>query len=386
MIDKAALSSHKYFLMLQKQIGFIPVSKPVISEKEISYVLDALQSGWVSSLGKYIDEFEKQFAIFCGVDHAIAVSNGTAALHLSLLGYGVGAGDEVIVPDFTFVATANAVKYVGAIPVFADIDEKTLCIDPEKIEKLITPKTKAIIPVHLFGHPADMTRINEIANKYNLVVIEDAAEAHGAKVNGKKVGSLGNCGTFSLYANKVITSGEGGFITTNDAELSKKLRLLLDHAMCKNKRYWHDMVGYNYRMTNLQAALGLAQLEQIDSFIRRRKEIFELYREQLSGIKNIKLNYKADWAEPNYWMVCLEFLDFNEEKRNAIMISLKEMNIDSRPFFYPLSDMPMYKGLTNTPVTHKVSARGINLPTFTSMENDSIKYICNAVHSLLKDS
>jgi len=268
-------------------MSFIPISKPSITKKEIAYVTDAVRSGWVSSLGKYIDMFEEKFAAYCGTKYAVATSNGTTALHLVLAALGITARDEVIISDLTFVATGNAVKYTGAKVVTVDIEEETLCIKPEAIKKAITSKTKAIIPVHLYGHPANMEEINKIAKKHNLFVIEDAAEAHGAEVNGKKVGSLGHAGVFSFYGNKIITTGEGGMITTNDEELYKKMRYLRDHAMSKEKRYWHTEVGFNYRMTNLQAALGVAQLERIDELLAKKEEIFKWYQEGLKDVKGI---------------------------------------------------------------------------------------------------
>ena len=361
----------------------IPVSEPSITQKEVDYVTDAIRSGWVSSLGKYIDMFEEKFAEFCGTKYAVATSNGTTALHLALAVYGVKEGGEVVVPDLTFIATANAVKYTGATPVMVDIDEDTLCIDTKKIEEAITKNTKAMIPVHLYGHPANMIEINKIAEKYNLTVIEDAAEAHGAEINDQKVGSFGDCGVFSFYGNKIITSGEGGMITTNNTTIYEHVRYLRDHAMSKEKRYWHTEIGYNYRMTNLQAALGVAQLERIGELIRRKKEIFEIYKKYLSNNTRIKLNYTANWAKNVYWMVCVEINDFAEIDRNNLIRKLKENGIDSRPYFYPMSDMPMYKKV-NTPITHKVYIRGINLPSYFEMADSDIEYICKIINQLIK--
>jgi len=249
---------------------FIPIAEPSITQKEISYVTDAVKSGWVSSLGYYIFEFEKKFAEFIGTKYALTTSNGTTALHLTLASLGIKEGDEVIIPDLTFVATANAVAYTGAKPIIVDVEEDIWCIDPDSIRKSITPKTKAIIPVHLYGHSADMDEIIKISNEYGLHVIEDAAEAHGAEYKGKKVGSLGKCGVFSFYGNKIITTGEGGMITTDDEKLYERAKFLRDHAMNKEKRYWHSEIGFNYRITNLQAALGLAQLERIEEFLDKR--------------------------------------------------------------------------------------------------------------------
>lgn len=361
---------------------FIPVSKPSITQKEIQYITDAVSSGWVSSLGKYVDMFEEKFASYCGTKYALTTSNGTTALHLVLAALGINPGDEVIIPDITFVATGNAVKYVGAKPVIVDIEEDTLCIDPESVKKAITPKTKAIIAVHLYGHPANMEEINKIAEEYDLIVIEDAAEAHGAEVNGKKVGSLGHVGTFSFYGNKIITTGEGGMITTNDANLYERMRHLRDHAMSKEKRYWHTEVGFNYRMTNVQAALGLAQLERIDEIIAKKRLIFEWYKEGLKDIEGIKLNYEAPYAKNVYWMVCLEVEGYTEKQRDELMKRLKEKNIDTRPYFYPLSDMPMFEK-TDTPIAHKVYQRGLNLPSYFDITREDVQYICEVIREFL---
>lgn len=361
---------------------FIPISKPSIVQKEIQYITDAVSSGWVSSLGKYVDMFEEKFASYCGTKYALTTSNGTTALHLVLVALGIKPGDEVIIPDITFVATGNAVKYVGAKAVIVDIEEDTLCIDPESVKKAITPKTKAIIAVHLYGHPANMEEINKIAEEYDLIVIEDAAEAHGAEVNGKKVGSLGHVGTFSFYGNKIITTGEGGMITTNDENLYERMRHLRDHAMSKEKRYWHTEVGFNYRMTNVQAALGLAQLERIDEIIAKKRLIFEWYKEGLKDIEGIKLNYEAPWAKNVYWMVCFEVEGYKEKQRDELMKKLREKNIDTRPYFYPLSDMPMFEK-ADTPIAHKVYQRGLNLPSYFDIKREEVQYICEVIKEFL---
>jgi perosamine synthetase len=362
---------------------FIPISQPSISSKEIEYVTDAVKSGWVSSLGKYIDIFEENFALFCGTKYAVSTSSGTTALHLILVSLGITAKDEVIVPDLTFVSTANAVKFTGATVVTVDIDETSLCISPDAIENAISAKTKAIIPVHLYGNPANMDEINEIANKYKLFVIEDAAEAHGAELNGKKVGSLGNAGMFSFYGNKNITSGEGGMVTTDDEYLFKKLKHLRDHAMSSSKRYWHTDIGFNYRMTNLQAALGVAQLERIDEILEKKKYIFEWYQENLAGIEGIKLNSQEISAKNVYWMVCLEIIGYEQKQRDKFIENLKSRNIDSRPFFYPISDLPMYEN-ANTTTTHKVYQRGVNLPSYFDITREQVDYVCNHVIELIQ--
>ena len=361
---------------------FIPVSKPSIGEKEVAYVLDSVRSGWVSSLGPYIENFEKQFAAYCGTRFALTTSNGTTGLHLALVASGVVAGDEVIVPDLTFVATANAVAYIGATPVLVDVDSETLCISPDSIRRAITPRTRAIVPVHLYGHPADMDEINSVAKKHGLVVIEDAAEAHGAEYNGKRVGSLGLCGVFSFYGNKVITTGEGGMITTNDENLYHTAKRLRDHAMSPTRRYWHEEIGFNYRMTNMQAALGLAQLEQIDEFIAMRRVIMGWYCDRLASHPRLRLNRNAPWAKNVYWMICVEAAGLTDTTRQELMTALRERGVDSRPYFYPVSDMPVFLG-AETPVTHCYSRIGLNLPSYVGITEQEVDFVCRVFVALL---
>ncbi len=360
----------------------IPVSQPSISQREIDYVNDAVRSGWVSSLGRYIDEFESRFARYCGTRYALTVSNGTTALHLALMAAGIKSGDEVIVPDLTFIATANSVAYIGATPVLVDVDADTLCISPAAIERAITPRTRAIIPVHLYGHPADMDLINAIAEKHGLLVVEDAAEAHGAEYRGRRVGSLGMCGVFSFYGNKVITSGEGGMITTDDESLYRTAKRLRDHAMSPTRRYWHEEIGYNYRMTNMQAALGLAQLERIDEFLSKRREIMGWYRDRLSTQTKLRLNRDASWAKNAYWIVCVEVEDLSDDLRQSLMAALRERGVDSRPYFYPVSDMPVYPD-ADTPVAHHHSRIGINLPTYFDLSEHDVNQVCEVFTSAL---
>ena len=362
--------------------NFIPVSQPSIGQREIDYVSDAVRSGWVSSLGRYIEDFESQFAIYCGSRYALTVSNGTTALHLALMAAGIKSGDEVIVPDLTFVATANAVAYIGAKPVLVDIDADTLCISPEAIERAITPRTRAIVPVHLYGHPADMDVINAIAKKHGLLVVEDAAEAHGAECRGRRVGSLGLCGVFSFYGNKVITSGEGGMITTDDESLYRTAKRLRDHAMSATRRYWHEEIGYNYRMTNMQAALGLAQLERIDEFLTKRREIMGWYRERLATNPRLRLNRDASWAKNAYWMVCVEVEGLTDVSRQSLMTALRERGVDSRPYFYPVSDMPVFFG-ADTPAAHHHSRAGLNLPSYVDLTEQDVDRVCKAFTAAL---
>jgi len=362
---------------------FIPISEPSITKKEIKYVTDAVKSGWVSSIGEYITKFEEKFAEYIGTKYALTVTNGTAALHLALVSLGIKEGDEVIIPDFTFVATANAVAYTGAKPIMVDIDKNTLCINPESVKKAITSKTRAIIPVHIYGHPCDMDAIDKIAKQYNLYVIEDAAESHGAEYKGKKVGSIGDIGCFSFYGNKIMTTGEGGMITTNNKELYEKMKYLRDHAMSKDKRYWHTEIGYNYRMTNLQAALGLAQLERVGKLVEKKRQIFNWYKEFLKDVNGIKLNPEKEGVRNVYWMVCLIIEKDFGMNRDALMVRLKEKGIDTRPFFYPISKMPMYKGNETNPIAYEISQRGLNLPSGVNLKRGEVKYICQQIKEIL---
>ncbi len=357
---------------------FIPVSQPSITELEISYVNDAVRSTWISSLGKYIDNFENQFSEFCESKYGIAVSNGTVAIQLALTALGIGEGDEVIVPDFTFIASANAVLHAGAKPVFADIENDTLCIDPEDIKKKITEKTKAIMPVHVYGHPAEMELIAKIAEENNLLLIEDAAEAHGARYKGRRVGSLSDAACFSFYGNKNMTTGEGGMIITNDEELAIRCKHLRDQAMSPTKRYWHDAPGFNFRMTNLQAAIGCAQLERSEELLLKRKLIFNWYKAGLSELDGVQLNTIREDIEHAFWMVCLECEEFDEQSRSRFMSYLKEHNIDSRPYFYPCSMMPYFNKADNVN-TYSKFYKGINLPTFFDLNKEDIDYICKII-------
>lgn len=271
------------------QFWRIPVAEPLVGEKELEYVTDCIKTNWISSAGKYVVKFEEMFSEFCGTRYGVATSNGTTALHLALTVLGIGKGDEVIVPTLTFVATANAARYCNADAVFVDSEPRTWNMDPEKIEEKITSRTKAIIPVHLYGHPADMDPILDIAEDHDLYVIEDAAEAHGAEYKGKKVGSLGDIGTFSFYGNKLITTGEGGMLVSDNEELIEKARIYRDHGMSPERRYWHPVIGYNYRLTNIQAAIGVAQVEKVDRIIEAKRRNAALYTSLLSDIEGITL-------------------------------------------------------------------------------------------------
>jgi perosamine synthetase len=364
--------------------SFIPISRPFIGAREKEFVLDALDSGWVSSIGKYIDEFEASFARYCGTEYALATSNGTTGLHLALAALGLQPGDEVIVPDLTFVATANAVAYTGATPILADIDPDTLCIDVASVRSLISERTRAIIPVHLYGHPADMDALMEIGDTHGLGIIEDAAEAHGAEYKGRRVGGLGKCGVFSFYGNKVITTGEGGMLTTNDREFYQRAKRLRDHAMSPERRYFHEERGFNYRITNLQAALGVAQLERIDDFLARRAEIMSWYNSGIATTDQVRLNRVKNWAKSAFWMICLEVDWLDEASRDQLMRALRARGIDTRPYFCTLSSMPMYQQAP-LPVSARKAATGLNLPSFYELTKPEVQRICSDVNEILRE-
>jgi perosamine synthetase len=366
---------------------FIPVAEPVFAGNEKSYVLDCLDTTWISSSGKYIDEFEKQFANYIGVEHAISVCNGTVALHVALLALEVQPGDEVIVPTLTYIATANAVSYCGARPIFVDSETRSWNIDPSRIEEKITPRTKGIIVVHLYGHPVDMEPIEDIATRHGLFILEDAAEAHGAEYKGNRVGSLGTAATFSFYANKIITSGEGGMIVTNDDRLASAMRQIKGQGQDFHQRYWFPIIGYNYRMTNIQAALGLAQLEKIDWHIDRRREVAHWYQERLDEMEGVKCQPELPWAKNVYWMNCLVLAEHHRIDRDSLMNELANRGIETRPFFYPMHVLPPYKSLEivpNFPVAGYLSKRGLNLPSSAKLTEAEVDFIVSNLKELVR--
>src|SRR4051812_48043106 len=365
----------------------IPVAAPVIGEREISYVTDALRSGWVSSIGHYVERFERDFAAFIGVEHAVAVANGTVALHLALHSLGVGPGDEVVVPDLTFVATAHAVLMAGATPVFADIDPETWCLDPRAFERAITSRTRVVVPVHLYGHPAEMDAINTVAEAHGIVVLEDAAEAHGATFGAARVGSLGTVGSFSFFGNKLITTGEGGMLTTDDGALAGRMRFLKDQGMTRQRHYFHTEIAFNYAMTNLQAALGVAQLEQIECLIAKKREIFTWYGERLAD--RVELNHERDGCRAVYWMTCA-VVRGGTMARDHIRGCLGEAGIETRPFFVPMTQLPhlqAYRAVgaagDRCVIAADIAARGLNLPSGCGLQRDDVDWVCDALIALL---
>ena len=358
-----------------KGLRVIPVAEPFLGDEELKNVVEAVKSGWISSRGKFVQEFEEGFASYCGARFGVATSSGTASLHLALEALGIGSGDEVIIPTLTFVATANAVIYTGARPVLVDSHPDYWCMDPAKIEQAITPKTKAIIPVHLYGHPCDMDLVTDIAGRHGLYVIEDAAEAHGAEYKGKKAGGFGHISCFSFYGNKVITTGEGGMCLTNDRQLDGRLRSLREQGMSSEKKYWHDVVGFNYRMTNLQAAIGVAQIGRLGQFVAKKREIAGWYNELLAGWEGISLPPEMPWARNVYWMCCILLEPGYGPHPDEVRERLSQAGIETRPLFYPLHTLPPYRDEGEYTIAEDLSSRGINLPSGVKLERADIEFI-----------
>jgi perosamine synthetase len=365
----------------------IPVARPLFIGNEKKYVDDCMERGWISSAGNYVTLFENSFAEYCNVKHAIACCNGTVALHLALMALGVEPGDEVIVPTLTFVATPNSVVYCGAQPVFVDSEPVTWNIDPEKVEAKITNRTKGIIAVHLYGHPAEMAELRKIADRHGLFLLEDAAEAVGAMFDGNIVGSLGDAATFSFYANKIITTGEGGMVVTNDDAIAERVRLLHGQGMDPNRRYWHPVVGYNYRMMNLAAAVGLGQLETIDRHIELRLSVASKYQEQLNGTPGIQFQPEQPWARHVYWMFSV-ILDPNIwPQREVVAKELDQQGVETRPVFYPAHTMPPYEEASRNeefPVARWLNENGLSLPTWAGMTEKDIRFVCDALKKTRK--
>ena len=365
--------------------AYLPVAEPKLGDTELRYVSECVLTGWVSSAGKFVKKFEDLFAAFCGTKFAVSSSSGTTALHLSMVALETGPGDEVIVPSLTFISTANAVTFTGAKPVFVDSEPYTWNIDPAGIEKAITSRTKAIIPVHLYGHPADMDPILEIADKYGLAVVEDAAEAHGALYKGKKVGSLGDMGVFSFFGNKIITTGEGGMIVTDKKELAEKVRILRDHGMDTRRHYWHPVLGYNYRLTNIQAALGVGQMERIEQILKKKRDNAALYTAGLHGIPGISLPPETRWASNVYWLYSIivdesKFGMSAEELRKKV----SEMDIETRPLFPPVHQQPIYNTGQHLPVAEYLSKRGLSLPSSVNLSKEEIGKITAVIREYHK--
>ena len=368
----------------------IPVCEPLLIGKELEYITDCLKTNWISSIGKYVNEFEQRFADYCGCKYGISTTSGTTALHLALASLGIGKGDEVIVPAFTMIAPVFAIAYTGAKPVLVDSEPETWNINTTNIEEKLTSRTKAIIPAHMYGHPCDMDRIMEIAEKYSLWVVEDAAEAHGAEYKGRKMGSLGHVNCFSFYANKIITTGEGGMLVTDDEKIADRARRLKDLAYSPERRFLHTELGFNYRMTNIQAAIGLAQLEKIDEFAEMRRRNAHMYNSQLKDIVGITLPPEKEWAKSVYWMYSILIGHEFGMSRSQFMRKLMEREIDTRTFFIPMHHQPaflnigLFKG-ESYPVAEELGEQGLYLPSSSGLHEEQIDFICQAIKEISKE-
>ncbi len=372
---------------------FIPVCEPLLEGNELKYASEAIKTGWISSNGKFVKLFEEKFAEYCGAKYAVSTCNGTAALHLALVSLGINKGDEVIIPNFTMIASAFSICYTGAMPVFVDVEKDTWNINPDLIEEKITTKTKAIMPVSIFGHPCEMDKIREIAKKYNLFIIEDAAESHGAEYKGVKTGNLADITAFSFYANKNLTTGEGGMVITNNENFYKNVLYYknLCFPLDGSRNYIHDDIGFNYRMSNIHAAIGLAQVEKADYYREKRIANGKLYRELLKDVSGIFFQKNRDYVLNVYWMNGL-FIDpeIYDRTRNDLVFFLKSKGVDSRLFFTGMHKQVSLKKYGcdtegNYPVTDNLADNGFYLPSSSSLTPEEIEYICKLIKGYSKN-
>lgn len=371
----------------QLQFHHIPLAKPVLNGNELEYVSDCVQTGWISSQGKYVNLFEEKFSEFTNSQNTCAVSNGTVALHLALVALGIKPGDEVLVPNLTFAAPVNAVIYCGAVPVLVDVNKHTMTMDVDHLQKAVTKKTTAIVPVHLYGHPAPMNEIMDIARDNNLIVVEDCAEAIGSYYNNKHVGTIGHAGTFSFFGNKTITTGEGGMIIFKDESILKHAKVLRDHGMSKDKKYWHEFIGFNYRMTNMQAAIGVAQMEAASKFVQAKIDIAEEYKRNLQNIKNVQLPSNYGNVINSYWLYTIVLPVELSTCRDKILKLMQEDGIEARQIFIPISEMPPYKKYIDKDNDYNVSKilskSGISLPTSVDMTKKDILRVSDSFIKLI---
>jgi len=361
---------------------YIPIYQPSLTGNEKKYVNECLDSSWISSKGKFLGEFEQAFSGYIGCKFGSAVSNGTVAIHLAMLALGIGEGDEVIVPTLTYIASVNAIAYVGATPVFVDSLPDTWQMDVADVAKKITSKTKAILAVHLYGHPCDMDGLTKLCKAHNLFLIEDCAEAIGSTYKGKKVGSFGDISTFSFFGNKTITTGEGGMVLSNNETLHDRINHYKGQGLAKHRQYWHDVIGYNYRMTNICAAIGLAQFEQVDQFIKQKLQIVAWYKKYL---ENAFVTWHQEGSDVlhTYWMFSILVPDSKD--RDPLRDHLAAAGIETRPLFYPVHNMPMYnKNFQTIPVAENLGWRGINLPSFPALTEAQVRFICDTIQTYQK--
>lgn len=362
----------------------VPVSRPALGPGELELVARSIRTGWISYLGEYVDRFERGFAEFCGTRYGCSVSSGTAALHLALLALGIGPGDEVIVPALTFVATANAVTFTGARPVFADVRPGDFCLDPAELERAITDRTRAVIAVHLYGNPCPMDQIMAIARRRDLKVIEDCAEAHGAEYRGRRVGSFGAAGCFSFFGNKIMTTGEGGMVVTDSRRIRDRINVLKDHGS-RGRRYHHPVIGYNYRLTNIQCGMGVAQLERIGELLGERSRIARTYDRHLAGTKGLTLPAAPESAKSVCWLYSVLVEKEFGLTRDRLASRLAERGIETRPFFVPIPRLAPYRSARRFPASEALARKGLSLPTFNSLDERTIRRICRTIKAFSAD-
>jgi perosamine synthetase len=368
----------------------IPVNEPLVGESEIKYVMECLRTGWISSEGRFIHEFEDRWAAYCGMAHGVAVSNGTVALEIAMACLDLQPGDEVILPTFTIISCAQAVTMNGLKPVLVDSDPRTWCMDVNQVEAKITPRTRAIMPVHIYGHPVDMDPLINLAQKYNLVIIEDAAEVHGAEYKGRKCGGLGDLGCFSFYANKIITTGEGGMILTGDALQAERLRDLRNLCFKKERRFYHTELGHNYRLTNLQAAIGLAQLERIEESVTKKRWMGAAYTERLKEIRALQLPIEEPWAKNVYWMYGIVLDEVTGMNAVEFARRLAELGVMTRPFFLGMHEQPVLQQMglfhgERYPVAEHIARQGLYLPSGMTLTEAQVDQVCETVVRILRE-
>ncbi len=366
----------------------IPVNEPLVGESENKYVMECLRTGWISSEGHFIHDFEERWAAYCGMSHGVAVSNGTVALEIAIACLDLKPGDEVIMPTFTIISCAQAVTMCGLKPVLVDSDPHTWCMDVSQVEEKITVRTRALMPVHIYGHPVDMDPLQELARKHNLVIIEDAAEAHGAEYKGRKSGGLGDLGCFSFYANKIITTGEGGMVLTRDAGQAERLRALRNLCFRKERRFYHTELGHNYRLTNLQAAIGLAQLERIDESVTKKRWMGAAYTERLKNIAGLQLPIEEPWARNVYWMYGVVLDDVFGMDAVEFARRLGEQGVMTRPFFLGMHEQPVFQDMglfldEHYPVAEHIARQGLYLPSGMTLTEAQLEQVCEAVGRVL---
>jgi perosamine synthetase len=354
----------------------IPVYEPYFTGREKEYVNQCMDSTWISSKGEFIGKFERGFAEYIGAEHATTVSNGTVAIHLALEALGIGPGDEVIVPTLTYIASVNTIIQTGAKPVFVDSLESTWQVDPKDVEAKITPRTKAVMAVHLYGLPCDMDALTSICQKHKLLLVEDCAEAFGTLYKGQHVGTFGDIATFSFFGNKTITTGEGGMVVAKKKEVLEKAYHLKNQGVSPAREYWHDVVAYNYRMTNICAAIGLAQLEHADEILSKKRQVANWYRDELKDVP-LQFHDEQPGTIHSFWMCSIAVND--AAQRNPLREHLKLRGIETRPLFYPSHTMPHCEKKENFPVAVSLSQRGINLPSYPALTKEDVKFICNSI-------